>query len=66
MIAGSLVLDPGPATRSDDAITGLPGQGGQGVLTVPVVYNGWVQNLPGEWKSKLTCEQRTPMSTTAC
>jgi DNA-binding beta-propeller fold protein YncE len=62
MIAGSVLLDPVGATRSDDVVTGYPGQGGQGVLAVPLVYNGWVQNLPAEWKAKLTCKQRAPMA----
>ena len=65
-ISGSLLLDGGPATRTDDTVTAWPGQGGQGVLAVPLVYNGWVQNLPGEWKSRLTCKQQNPMSTPAC
>ena len=38
-----------------------PGQGGQGVLPVPNVYNGWVQNLPASWKAMLTCQQRNPI-----
>ena len=43
-------------------MTGLAGQGGQGVLAIPLVYNGWVQNLPSEWSSKLTACQRAPMT----
>jgi hypothetical protein len=35
--------------------------GGQGVLPIPLVYNGWVQNLPEEWKEKLTSDQRHPI-----
>lgn len=46
---------------SDDEVTGLDGFGGQGVLAVPVVYNGWVQELPDEWKEKLTEEQLAPV-----
>jgi DNA-binding beta-propeller fold protein YncE len=61
-IAGSVVLNAGPTTKTDDAITGLPGQGGQGVLAIPVVYNGWVANLPPEWKSRLTCKQLAPLA----
>lgn len=30
------------------------------VLAIPVVYNGWVQNLPKEWKDKLTPGQQNP------
>jgi DNA-binding beta-propeller fold protein YncE len=66
MIAGSLVLDPVATTFADDAVIAYPGQGGQGVLAVPLVYNGWVQNLPAEWKSKLTCKQLAPMAATTC
>jgi DNA-binding beta-propeller fold protein YncE len=62
-IVGSLIMNATGGTRTDDAITGLAGQGGQGVLAIPVVYNGWVQNLPTSWSSKLTCRQRNPLST---
>jgi DNA-binding beta-propeller fold protein YncE len=62
-IVGSLVLTATGGTRSDDAVTGLAGMGGQGVLAIPLVYNGWVQNLPSSWSSKLTCQQRNPLST---
>ena len=36
------------------------GTGGMGVLPIPIVYNGWVQNLPDDWKSLLTEEQQNP------
>ena len=61
-IVGSLVLNATGNTKTDDAISGLAGQGGQGVLAIPVVYNGWVQNLPPTWKNKLTACQQAPMS----
>ena len=61
-IVGSIVLTPGAATKTDDVVSGLAGMGGQGVLAVPLVYNGWVQNLPAEWSSKLTCRQRHPLT----
>jgi DNA-binding beta-propeller fold protein YncE len=60
-IVGSLVLEQTGSTLSDDVVTGLRGMGGQGVLAIPVVYNGWVQNLPAEWKAKLTCRQQHPL-----
>lgn len=47
----------------DDRITqkdGNRGMGGQGVLPVPNVYNGWVQELPIIWKIQLTHKQRHP------
>ena len=63
-IVGSLVLTTTGGTHTDDTVTGLAGMGGQGVLAIPLVYNGWVQNLPSSWSSKLTCKQRNPLSTT--
>ena len=34
------------------------GMGGQGVLPIPLVYNGWVENVPQEPEfADLTCEQ---------
>jgi hypothetical protein len=45
----------------DDTITGNRGMGGQGVLPVPNVYNGWVQELPIAYKAQLTKEQRNPI-----
>jgi hypothetical protein len=36
--------------------------GGQGVLPVPLVYNGCVQNVPKKDSfTQLTCEQRHPI-----
>jgi DNA-binding beta-propeller fold protein YncE len=61
-IVGSLVLNATGSTKLDDAVSGLAGQGGQGVLAIPVVYNGWVHQLPSSWSSKLTSCQRSPLS----
>ena len=47
-------------TQTDDKIVGLEGTGGQGVLAIPNVYNGWVQNVPSIWKDILTEEQQNP------
>jgi DNA-binding beta-propeller fold protein YncE len=60
-IIGRVVLNARNGTRSDDRVLANPGQGGQGVLPVPNVYNGWVQFLPAHWKAKLTCRQRNPI-----
>ncbi|PXW91198.1 lactonase family protein with 7-bladed beta-propeller [Nitrosomonas sp. Nm84] len=60
VIAGHVSLVDGAGTAKDDTVTGLPGFGGQGVLAVPNVYNGWVQNLPAVWKEGLTPEQQNP------
>jgi hypothetical protein len=41
--------------------------GGQGVLPIPVVYNGWVQNVPHTAEfSGLTCKQRNPIGGGNC
>ena len=61
MIAGRVVLVASPSTAKDDTITGNPGMGGQGLLAIPVVYNGWVQNLPALWKDQLTLAQQNPL-----
>ena len=57
-IVGSVLLT-GPGT--DGTVSAYAGMGGQGVLPIPVVYNGWVQHLPEEWQEKLTAKQRNPI-----
>jgi DNA-binding beta-propeller fold protein YncE len=60
VMAGSVLLTSSAGTHSDGTVTLYPGMGGQGVLPIPVVYNGWVQHLPEEWKELLTYQQRHP------
>jgi DNA-binding beta-propeller fold protein YncE len=60
VIAGAVVLAKDNVPK-DDKIIGNKGQGGQGVLAVPNVYNGWVQQLPIGYKAQLTREQRNPI-----
>lgn len=60
-IAGYVSLADTTSTAKDDTVSSLPGFGGQGVLAVPNVYNGWVQNLPEDWKVLLTAAQRNPI-----
>jgi DNA-binding beta-propeller fold protein YncE/plastocyanin len=60
-IVGRVVLNATDGTQGDDRVIANPGQGGQGVLPVPNVYNGWVQNLPASWKAMLSCQQRNPI-----
>ena len=59
-IAGRISLVGSPEIQIDDKVNALAGMGGMGILPVPIVYNGWVQNLPQEWKAKLTVEQQNP------
>ena len=56
-IVGRVLLTASPATASDDEIIGNAGMGGQGVLAIPIPYNGWVQQLPQSWKNLLTANQ---------
>jgi hypothetical protein len=60
-IVGRILLDSSNNTKTDDDISAYSGMGGQGVLAIPVVYNGWVQNLPDNWKDKLTEDQKDPI-----
>ncbi|MBH0189813.1 MAG: hypothetical protein HP494_19690 [Nitrospira sp.] len=61
VIAGAVVLVADGGVPSDDPITGNRGQGGQGILPVPNVYNGWVQQLPDSYKAQLTKKQQNPI-----
>jgi hypothetical protein len=47
-----------PETQIDDKVSSLAGTGAMGVLHIPVMYNGRVQNLAEQWKAKLTVEQQ--------
>jgi len=60
-IAGYVSLVDSVDTAKDDTVISLPGFGGQGVLAVPNVYNGWVQNLPATSKEGLTAAQQNPI-----
>ena len=56
-----LALGPNADVPTDDQITAYAGMGGQGVLPIPLVYNGWVQKLPQSWKNLLTQKQLHPI-----
>jgi len=60
-IVGSISMVAGNNVAKDDAISSLAGYGGQGIVALPNVYNGWVQNLTSEWASGLTSSQRNPV-----
>jgi DNA-binding beta-propeller fold protein YncE len=64
---GRIVLTSTGDTKQDDNPIEHLGMGGQGVLPVPLVYNGWVQNVPNkESFTQLTCEQRHPNGGGGC
>jgi DNA-binding beta-propeller fold protein YncE len=66
-VVGQVLLNAQQGTKSDDVVTGNAGMGGQGVLAVPNVYNGWAQNVPDTAEFKdLTCDQRHPLGDGDC
>ena len=62
-VVGKMVLDPTSSTATDAAVTDYAGMGGQGVLALPIVYNGWSQHIPrsAPWNG-VTCRQRNPIT----
>ena len=62
-IVGRILLTVGEGSdaKTDDTVTANAGMGGQGVLAIPLVYNGWVQKLPQPWKNQLTPKQLNPI-----
>ncbi len=60
-IVGKVGLFAASTTLKDASIAGNPGMGGQGILPIPLVYNGWVQNLPAFWRNQLTPAQQNPV-----
>jgi DNA-binding beta-propeller fold protein YncE len=61
-VVGRILLVGDAGTKKDDTVIGNFGMGGQGILPIPVIYNGWVQNLPAFWKQKLTGCQIHPLA----
>jgi YVTN family beta-propeller protein len=67
---GRVLLAGSASAVQDDTVIGNKGMGGQGVLAVPVAYNGWVQQWVQNcntkdckiWKGQLTDEQKNPGS----
>lgn len=65
-VVGRITMDAEGSTKIDDPVSDYSGQGGQGVLPLPLVYEGWVQNLPASEAEGLTCEQRNPLEPEVC
>jgi plastocyanin/DNA-binding beta-propeller fold protein YncE len=62
-VVGKFVLDGTAATPKDGTITKWAGFGGQGVLPIPLAYEGWVQRVPSNAvNDQLTCRQRHPVT----
>jgi hypothetical protein len=60
-IAGRISLVADNSVPKDDSVVGLAGMGGQGIYAIPNIYNGWVQQLPDNWKGGLTAAQLNPV-----
>ncbi|WP_307714058.1 cupredoxin domain-containing protein [Streptomyces sp. V4I23] len=61
-VVGRMVIAADENTKTDDRIVDYAGMGGQGVLAIPLAYNGWVQNVPSNAvNDQLTCRQRNPL-----
>ena len=54
-IAGKVILTKESDTKIDDRIIGYAGQGGQGILTIPNVYEGWIQQTVKDCDKKDSC-----------
>src|SRR5215467_3435337 len=63
VVVGRVLLNGTADTPTDDTVIGNAGDGGMGVLPIPIVYNGWVQNVPTNVEpfDQLTCQQRHPL-----
>ncbi len=67
-VVGTILLTANNKTAKDGTISEYAGMGGQGVLAIPNVYNGWVQEWVKNcktkdckaWKSQLTDRQEDP------
>lgn len=62
-VAGTIALADN-AAPADDAVVNMAGFGGQGVLAIPNIYDGWVQNIAAGsaetqgWFNALTAGQK--------
>jgi len=67
-VVGTILLTANSKTAIDGTISEYAGMGGQGILPVPLVYNGWVQQWVNNcktkdcstWKRQLTNAQKNP------
>ncbi|MBK9949096.1 MAG: copper oxidase [Nitrospira sp.] len=67
-VVGTILLTATSKTAKDGTISEYAGMGGQGVLAIPNVYNGWVQEWVKNcktkdckaWRSQLTEKQENP------
>lgn len=61
-VVGRVLTDATSETAVDDQVVEYAGMGGQGVMTVPLAYDGWVQRAPkNAVNNQLTNKQRNPL-----
>jgi hypothetical protein len=61
-VVGRILTNADSATQVDDQVIDYAGMGGQGVLPVPIAYEGWVEHAPkNAINNQLTCKQRNPV-----
>ena len=70
-VLGKVLLSTGnmPDGLTDDTVTGLDGMGGQGVLALPNIYGGWIEETVASttlstevqgWINQLSDQQKNP------
>ena len=61
-VVGRILTNATSETAVDDQVVDYAGMGGQGVMTVPLAYDGWVQRAPkNATNNQLTMKQRNPL-----
>ena len=60
-IVGKILTDATAGTAMDDTVVDYMGMGGQGVLPLPLAYEGWVQTMPRSFTKGFTCRQMNPV-----
>jgi plastocyanin len=61
-VVGRILTNATSETAVDDQVVDFAGMGGQGVMTVPLAYDGWVQRAPkNAINNQLTTKQRNPL-----
>ncbi|HEY3603413.1 MAG TPA: copper oxidase [Sporichthyaceae bacterium] len=62
-LVGRILTTADSDTAMDGTVTGLAGMGGEGILAIPHVYEGWVERDPkNAVNAELTCRQRHPLT----
>jgi hypothetical protein len=62
-VVGLIPTQADSDTKTDDTVVDYAGMGGQGVIPIPIAYEGWVEHAPNNAiNSELTCQQRHPLT----